>query len=127
VGLKSRPWLPLGPIHPAGEVFRLQVVALHPLAAGFGVDGVQVEAVRAGDQAVGGVEIAGAVRRRCAPCRGSCQWPGRRPAQAAGVLETADVVALPAVQADGDARQPLQGQVCIYAQAASSCCSEGCW
>ncbi len=87
----------LGPVDPGGEVLRPQFVALHFLATRLGVDGMQVEPMRAGDQAVGFVQVAaqlvgvaglaGVVAR----CR---QAPAKL---SVGRLEAAHVVALPAV------------------------------
>ena len=48
----------LGPVDPAGKMLGLELVALDLLAAGLGIDGVQVQPVRAGDQAVGLVQVA---------------------------------------------------------------------
>ena len=94
----------LGPIDPVREMLRAQLVAIDLAAAGFGVHGVQVQAMLARDQAVdlveiaaqlvGGARLAGIVAR------------GRDAAAqlAADVLEAAHVIALPAVQAERDRR-----------------------
>ena len=47
----------LGPIGPAREMLGSQLVALDFAALGFGVDGVKVQTVRAGNQAVGHVQV----------------------------------------------------------------------
>ena len=74
VGLKSMP-MPsaLGPVDPAAKVLGLDLVALDAPAAGLAVDGVQVEAVRAGDRARGPARGRRAARPACGPCRGSCR------------------------------------------------------
>ena len=41
---------PRGPVHPSGEMLRGDLVPLDLSAAGFQVDGVQAEAVFAGDE-----------------------------------------------------------------------------
>jgi hypothetical protein len=46
-----------GPGDPAGEVLGLEGVALHAPALGFGVAGVEVDAVSAGDQREGRLEV----------------------------------------------------------------------
>src|SRR5438128_890576 len=63
------------PVDPTDELFGAEAVALDRAAAGFGVDGVQVEAVPARDererlggvgaQFVGGAGLAGVVARDC--------------------------------------------------------------
>ena len=96
----------LRPLHPAGEMLGPQLIALHALAARFGVDGVQVQAVAAGDQAVSQIQVARAARRRCGLCRDSYRCRDATRSARVGVLEPGHVVALPAVQAD---RYLLQG------------------
>src|SRR5262249_9506517 len=104
------------PVDPAGEVLGSESVALDRPAARLGVDGVQVEAVPAGDQAqgffqvaaqlVGVARLAGVVAGRLDAAAG----------QAEVVLEAADVVALPAVQGYRDCGEDLQGPVAIDAE-----------
>ena len=97
------------------KVLGLERIALDLAAAGLGVAGVEVQAVRAGQerqrlvqvgpQLVGRAGLAGIVA-------------GDRQAAAellARVLETADVVPLPAVQRDRDRREPRQGRIDIDA------------
>ena len=69
---------PAGPVDPALEVPRLDLVAVYRPAAGVQVDGVQVEAVLAGDEADRPPRRRRGVRRRCGPGRGNCPWPGCR-------------------------------------------------
>ena len=86
-----------------------------PLAAGLGVAGVQVQAVRAGDQRQGLVQVGPQLVGRAGLAR---IIAGDRQAAAqflARVLESAHVVALPAVQRNGDTRQTLHSPIHVHA------------
>ncbi len=115
----------LRPVDPAGEVLGAELVALDLLAARLGVDRVQVQAVRAGDERVGLVEVraqlVGVARLARIVAR------GRDPAGelAAGVLEAADVVALPAVQADLGCGQGGQGRLGVDAEGGVALAGQG--
>ena len=86
------------------------------LAADLGVDRVQVEPMRAGDQRERLFEIGAQLVRRA---RLAGIVAGDRQAAAelfARVLEAADVVALPAVERDRNRRQPLDRRVGVDAE-----------
>ena len=73
------------------------------LAAGLGVGGVEVEAVGAGDEGEGFFEVGAEFVGR-AGAAGVSAGDGEAAADGfAGVLEPDDVVALPAVEGDGEA------------------------
>jgi hypothetical protein len=104
-----------GPVRPAGEVLRLHCVTLD-LAVGLQVDGMQRQPVLARDQAVrqieiaaeliGGAGFAGVVAGRGDAAR---QLSARR-------FKPADIVALPAVQADRDPGQSCERRIRVYAE-----------
>ena len=83
-------------------------------AAGFGIDGVEVEAVCAGDEAHGLVGV-GSKFARCASlariiarnCQTSVESGVR-------IFESADVVSLPAVKRHGNAAKLVDGGVGVY-------------
>jgi len=95
------------PVDPAFEVLHFQFIALDLPAVGLGVDRVQVEPLLAGDEREHFVNIcaqffgvAGAARVVAGHSQSAVEGPG--------VLEAGDVVALPAVEADRDAIEPLE-------------------
>ena len=105
----------LRPVDPASEMFGLESVALDLPAAGLGIAGVEVQAMRAGQERQRLVQVGPELVGR-AGLAGI--MAGDRQAAAellAGVLESADVVALPAVQRDRDGREPCQGRIDIDA------------
>ena len=108
-GLKSRPTpVALGPRQPAGEVVGFDGVAIDLAPAELAVDGVQVQPVLAGQQAVGEVQVGPQLGRR-AGLAGVVAGGDQPAAEGAGVgLEAADVVALPAVERDRDPLQSLR-------------------
>ena len=84
-------------------MFGTQLVSLHLFTARLGIDGVQVKAVRAGQQAVNHVQVP--AQLVCAASfagiiPGGSQSTAQHPA---GVFKPAHVISLPAVQADRDA------------------------
>ena len=93
-----------------------KLVALDLLAAGLGVAGVEVQAVRAGDQREGLVEVGAQFVGRAGLAGIVARDRQAAADRLAGVLEAADVVALPAVERDGDARQPRQGELGVHAE-----------
>ena len=106
---------PPRPVDPFGEVLRVDGVAVDALAAEVAVEGVQVEAMASGDQREGlfgvGAELLGRARlARIVAGRG-------QPAAELHpeLLEPADVIPLPAVQRDGDLRQPGECRIGIDA------------
>ena len=63
----------LRPVDPAAKVLGLERVALDLPAAGLGVAGVEVQAMRAGQERQRLVQVGRAARRACGPCRDSCR------------------------------------------------------
>jgi hypothetical protein len=93
------------PVDPSGEMFGADFVAIDFFAAEFAVEGVEVEAVFAGDEGERHFEV-GAEFVRGAGLAGVVAGHGDAAAEAfAGVFKAADVVALPAVERDRDAGQ----------------------
>jgi len=94
----------------------LDLVALDVLAPRFGVAGVEVEPMRAGDHCQGVVQVGAQLVGRARLARVIARH--RQPAANlfAGVLETADIVTLPAVQRDWNLGQPLKRPVDIDPQ-----------
>ena len=98
----------LRPVDPALEMLGLERIALDLPAAGLGVAGVQIQAVRAGNERQGLVQVAAQLVGR-AGLAGIIAGDGQAAAQLlADCLKPADVVALPAVQRDRDGGQPLE-------------------
>ncbi len=92
---------------------------------GFEVDGVQVEAVCAGQQAVDHVQVAAqfvGVAGFAGVVAGGGDAAGER---AAGVLEAAHVIALPAVQGEGDGGEGVEGGIGVHAQGGVALFGEG--
>ena len=90
--------LRLGPVDPPLEVRRLEGVALDLLSPGLGIAGMEVEPVSAGNQSQSLVHVGSELVGRTGPARivaGNRQAPAQL---GAGVLEAADIIALPAVQ-----------------------------
>ena len=95
----------LRPVDPALKVLGLERVALDLPAAGLGVAGVEVQAMRAGQERQRLVQVGPQLVGR-AGLAGIMAGDRQAAAQLlARVLETADVVALPAVERDRDRRQ----------------------
>src|SRR6478672_5995667 len=104
---------PLGPIDPAAEMLRIDGITRHALATEVAVGGVQVEAVRAGDQRqrfsrilpefVSGSSLAGIVPRRR---KTAADLRRRR-------LEPTHIVSLPAMNGDRNRRQCFQSRVSV--------------
>ena len=92
------------------EMFGLESVALDLAAAGLGIAGVEVQAMRAGQKRQRLVQIGPELVGRA--CLARIVAGDRQAASQllAGVLEPADVVALPAVQRDRDGRRAAQGR-----------------
>ena len=105
-----------GPVAPGGEVLGPQLVAVDALAAGLGVHGVQVEAMRAGEQLVDLVEVGAQLvgRARLAGVVSGGRDAARE--RLARVLEAADVVALPAVQAERNRRERRQRRLGVHTE-----------
>ncbi len=88
-------------------MFRLQFVALDPLAAGLGVDPVQGQPVSAGDQTVSLVQVAAQFISVAGFARIVARRRNATAQFALWVIETCHIVTLPTVQADSDLCQPL--------------------
>ena len=101
------------PLDPSREMFHLHLVAVDLLAAELAVDLVQVQTVRAGN-VTGGFEDVGAQLLDVA-CLARIVARSLNAARqlAAPILESGDVVRLPAVQRQADALQFFQGFVGI--------------
>ena len=105
-----------GPTDPVRKVLRAQLMAIDLAAMGFGVHGVQAQAMRTGDQAVHFIEIA-AQFIGCARLAGVVARGRDTAAKAAiEILEAAHIVALPAVQTQRHRRERLQRFIRIDAQ-----------
>ena len=126
VGLKSRP-MPsdLGPGNPVLEMLGLDFVAVHFFAAELAVEGMQVEAVLAGNerQRFGrvGAKFIGRARFAGIIARGH-DAAGER---AAEIFKAAHVVALPAMQRDGNFLQAFQHPVRVHADGGVAFPGEG--
>ena len=86
-----------GPVNPAAEVPGLELIAVHPRAAGLGIHGVKVDAVPAGEKAQRLLEVGA----KLVAVGGAAHVVARRE-DAAGkhgiAFQSGDVIALPAVQ-----------------------------
>ena len=103
------------PGDPVGEVFRPDFVAADLLLAGFGVERVQIEPLFARNQRQDFIDVAAELFRVAGPAR-IVAGHLNAAVQRAAVLETGDVVALPAVQADRDLIQPLECRLDVDAE-----------
>jgi len=106
----------LCPRDPVGKMFRLDFIAIHFFAAEFAVEGVKVQAVLAGDQRVGLLQVGAQLLGRAGFAgiiAGGNEAAGQH---TAGMFKTADVVALPAVEGDRYLGQDFQGAVNIHAE-----------
>ena len=96
------------PVDPALEMFRLDLVAVPLLAAEIAVDGMDAQAVRTGDQALGLLDILAYlldITGLAGIVTGSLDTARKL---AVRVFETGYVIRLPAVQREGDILQFLQ-------------------
>ena len=104
IEIQTEPVL-FGPGDPVLEMFGRDFVAIHFLAAKLAVEGVQVQAVFAGHKRQRQVQISAQFFRRAGLARivaGHGQTVAQR---AAGVFETAHIIALPAVQRNRNRRE----------------------
>ena len=105
-----------GPGDPVLEMFGSDFIAIHLLAAELAVEGVQVQPVFARHERQRQVQISAQFFRR-AGLAGIVAGHGQTVAQrTAGVFETAHVVALPAVQRNGNRRESFQRMVHVHTQ-----------
>ena len=107
---------PAGPVDPALEMGRLDLVAIDRPAAGVQIDGVQVEAMLAGDEAVGRLGVGAELVGGAGPAGVVAGGQDAAAGESAGPFEPAHVVPLPAVHGDGDFAQLAEGLVGIHAQ-----------
>lgn len=105
----------LGPIDPVFEMFRLDFVAIHFFTAELAIEGVEVEAMFAGDEGKRLVEVR-------AEFIGSAGFAWivachRDPAAESfgGGFKSADVVALPAVEGNRDGCEFLHRRISVHA------------
>ncbi len=100
----------LGPVDPVFEVGGFDLVAVDFFSGEFAVEGVEVEAVFTGDEGEGFVEV-GAEFVGCACFAGVVAGDGDAAGEGLGSgLEAAYIIALPAVEGDGDFGQFLHGE-----------------
>ena len=99
-----------GPVDPALEKLRRQRVAVDDFAFGMlGIERVKVQAMGSGDEAEGFVEIGAEMIGR-ARFPGIISGDGEPAAElSAGGFEPADVIALPAMEADRNCAERGQG------------------
>ena len=104
----------LAPLYPALEVIHGHLVAVHHLASEVAVYLVQVEAMVAGDEALGLQDVL----PQLVNVAGSTREVSRRldaAAQGTGLyLEPVHVVGLPAMQTQVEVLQLLQHLLCVY-------------
>jgi hypothetical protein len=103
-----------GPGDPGAEVLRGERVAVHAPAAGLGVAGVEVEAVPAGNERQRLLEVGAQFIGRAGLARVIAGDGQPAAGRGAGVFKAADVVALPAVNRDGDAGEGLECGVGVH-------------
>src|SRR5690606_427674 len=104
------------PIDPATEMLRLQLVTLHLLTAGFGIDSVQVQPVRTANKRVRLIQGAAQLLTNARPAGIAASHSQPAPQFAIATLKSRDIVTLPAVQANGNLLQPPQGLPHIHAK-----------
>jgi hypothetical protein len=105
----------LRPVDPAGEVLGPDLVAIDGLSLELAVEGVEVQAMAAGDErerllCVGAQLVRGTGGAGVVPGGGNAAGE-----LAAEVLEAPDVVALPAVQRHGHGPEPVQRSLGVHA------------
>ena len=104
------------PVDPAREMLRRDFVAIDLFAAELAVESVKIEAVLAGDEGKRLVEV-GAEFVRSAGLAGVVAGHRNAAAEAfTGVFKAADVVALPAVKGNRNARKRGHGGIGIDAE-----------
>ena len=118
LGMREARWveiepdaLGLGPINPVLEMLRLDFVAVHFLAAELAVKRVQVQTMLAGDEGERPVEVGAEFVGRAGFAGIISRGHNAAGERAAEILEAADVVALPAVERDGDFGELLEDGV----------------
>ena len=105
----------LCPVDPAGEVFGTDRVTVHAPCAELSVERVQVEAVPARNEGQG---LRGVAAELVGSARLARIIAGRRKARtqlAVRLLESRDIVSLPAVEGDRDRREPPEGRIGVDA------------
>ena len=107
---------PLGPVDPALKMARFQGVAFHRLAAVLQIDGMEIEAMLAGDHAVGQFGIGPQLGGGAGAARIVAGGHDAAAAEAAAVLEAPHVVALPTMHGDRHAFQAFEDFVGGHAE-----------
>jgi hypothetical protein len=92
----------LGPVNPVLEMLRLDFVAVHFLAAELAVERVQVEAVLAGNERQRLLGVGAQFVRRAGLAGIIAGGDEAAAERAAEIFKAAHVVALPAMEGDGD-------------------------
>ena len=107
----------LGPVDPRLEMTGLDLVAVDFFAAGLEVEGMEVEPVLAGDEGENLFEVRAQFVRR-AGAAGIIAGHGKAAAGIAGRggLESADIIALPAVDGDRGAGEGFEGFLGVHAE-----------
>ena len=103
------------PVGPSLEMLGLDGVALDLLSAVIEVDGMEVEAVGSGDEAVGEVEVALQFLDGAGPSGVVTGGHDASAGEAGGGFKPADVIPLPAMHGDGNGFEGLEGGVDINA------------
>ena len=105
-----------GPRNPLAEMPRSQRIAIHALPICLGIARVQIQAVLSGNQRKGFVDVRPQFNRRTR-FAGMVAGDGQPASEFdAGVLKSADVIALPTVQRDRHLRQRGHRRVDVHAQ-----------
>jgi hypothetical protein len=107
----------LGPIHPGGEMLRLDGVAVHEFAGEVAVDGVEIQAMAAGQKLVDEIEVAAKLVEGAGLAGVVAGGLDATPRESGvGFFKAADIVALPAMQGNGCAREGGEGGLDIHAE-----------
>ena len=107
----------LGPVHPRGEMPRLDGVAVHEFAGEVAVDGVEIQAMAAGQKLVDEIEVAAKLVEGAGLAGVVAGGLDATPRESGvGFFKAADIVALPAMQGNGCAREGGEGGLDIHAE-----------
>ena len=98
------------------KCFGVNFVAIHFLAAKFAIKRVEIQAMFAGNQRIGFFQIGAQFIRRARLARIIAGGDESAAERAAEIFKAAHIVALPAVQRDGDLREGFQRVVNVHAE-----------